>query len=462
MIHTIRLFEAISEFKYSIKLALPLIIAEVIYALNSFIATIMVAQLGKEQLATNALVWNIHISITLFFIGTLCAISIMISQSLGANDTEGISICFKQGVILSIIFSLPMMLIIWFAPAVLIWTKQNPKVIRYAEPFFHSLTWAMLPLNLTFAIQQFLIGLTKTRVVMLMGIIIVPIEIFFYYVFLFGKLGIPKIGLAGIGYGMAISHWIIILVFIGYLSFSKTLKAYNLFKKWWSIEYRFLIELLRIGLPQGLMLCSEISFFAIIAIMMGILGVSTLAAYQITEQFLLIALVIVFALSQNVTIRIGYEVGRNDRSKLKLITIVNIAIGLCLVSILSLFYTLFPETVIGIDIDTRSGYYKDVAIEAAKFFPIIATLLLVECIRLICNGALRGLKDTNFQLMISILGFWIIAFPITYILGFKFNFGGHGIWWGIVIGVFIISIIQIIRFNRLHQTINLSLSVTKK
>ena len=51
------------------RLAVPLVASEVIYGLNSFIATIMVAHLGQEQLAANALVWSIYISVIVFFIG---------------------------------------------------------------------------------------------------------------------------------------------------------------------------------------------------------------------------------------------------------------------------------------------------------------------------------------------------------------------------------------------------------
>ncbi|HBY55710.1 MAG TPA: MATE family efflux transporter, partial [Coxiellaceae bacterium] len=62
-------------------------------------------------------------------------------------------------------------------------------------------------------------------------------------------------------------------------------RIHSLFKKWWVIEYKFLAEMIRIGLPLGLMYCSEVVFFAVVAIMMGMLGVTVLAAYQISYQY---------------------------------------------------------------------------------------------------------------------------------------------------------------------------------
>ncbi|MBU0744522.1 MAG: MATE family efflux transporter [Gammaproteobacteria bacterium] len=452
----------VSEAKYSIRLALPLIASEIVFALSSFLATAMIAHLSKEELAANVLVWNIYTAVILFFIGIIASVSIMVAQSFGAKDYKGITICFKQGLILALIFSLPMMLLMWFIPETLAWAKQDPAVILYAKPFFRSLVWVMLPLNIIVIINQFLVGIGKAKLVLFASIITVPIDIFFFYAFLFGKFGLPQMGLPGIGYGLLAADLIIIALLISYLHFSPQLKKYNLFEKWWVIEKKFLFEMFRIGIPLGLMWGSEVTFFALVAIMMGTLGVNTLAAYQIANQYLMIALVILFALSHNTAIRVGYEVGRNDRSKLKLTTAVNMAIAFILISGFSLFYVLFPETAISLDIDINAIKYQEVVAKTIEFFPLVAILLITDCGRIIVNGALRGLKDSNFQLMLSIFGFWLIAFPSSYFFAFKLGYGGAGIWWGIITGLFITGIILMVRFGRLVNQLDLSSLVTKK
>ncbi len=452
----------VSEFKYSIKLAIPLVASEVIYGLNNFIATTMVSRLGKEELAANALVWGIYLAVSVFFVGIFCAVGIMCAQSFGAKDKVGCSICFKQGLVMAMVFSLPMMLAMGLMPTVLVWTKQDPIVIAFAKPFFHSLIWSILPLNIMMILQQFFTGIGKVRLVMLMSIMAVPIEIFFYYVFLFGKLGLPRLGLAGLGYGLTISYSLISLLFGSYLYFSNQFKIYAPFKKWWLIEYKFFIEMLRIGLPLGLMFCSELIFFAIVALMMGKLGITTLAAYQISYQYLMIGLVVLFGLSQTTTIRVGNEVGRNNRDSLKLIHLVNMGIALTIISLFSAFYLVFPELAISIDLDTNLDNIKDVASEAMKFLPIVSIFLLTDCIRLISCNTLRGLKDSTFQMFISVIGFWLIAFPSAYLLAFKFKLGGSGIWWGIVIGLSITGVMLWLRFYRLVKHVDLLSLVTKK
>ena len=385
----------------------------------------------------------------------------MVSQSYGAKDIKGISLCFKQGLIMSLIFALPMMLFMRFSPVILTWTGQDPVVIKFAKPFFYALIWAMLPTNLMVLISSFLTGITKTRIAMFMSIVIVPIEIFFYYVFLYGKFGMPKFGLAGIGYALTVSNTLTAIFFLCYLYFSTEFKNYNLFVRWWKINKKFLLELIRVGLPMGAMFCIEVALFAVVAIMMGKLGTTVLAAYQISYQYLMIALVVIFGLTQSVAVRVGNEVGRNNRSSLKLVVLVNIGMTLGIVSVFSIFYLFFPKVAISIDLDVQAANLRSLVDLTVNFLSIVAVIILVESIRIINLGALRGLKDTKFPMFVSMLGYWCIAFPCSYLLAFKLKLGGAGILWGIVIGLSITGIILFIRFNRLVKYIDLKSLVTK-
>jgi len=450
-----------SEFKSSIHLALPLVASNLIVGLNGFIATIMISHLGKEQLAANALVWSIYIVVILFFIGVISAVSIMIAQSFGAKDNKAIGICFNQGLIMATIFAVPMMLIMWASPIILVWTDQDPNVINAAKPFFHALIWSMLPLNLIVVIEQFLFGTTKARLVMIMSAIQLPVEVGFYYAFLFGKFGFPKLGLAGIGYGLTASCLLISFAFGCYLYFTKQFKIYNLFHQWWRINRKFLRELFRIGVPLGFIYCVEVALFAAVAIMMGTLGTTVLAAHQIAYQYLMLALFIIFALSQTATIRIGNEVGRNNRAALKITAIVNMLVSFGCMLIFSIFYCSFPLLAISLDIDPHSTQLAGVVNEATKFLAIVAVMVLVECLRLVSLGSLRGLKDTKFPVLVSVIGFWCVAFPCAYLFAFKFKFGGVGIWWGMTLGLFVAGVILFIRFSRQVKTIDLEALITK-
>ncbi|MDR1057291.1 MAG: MATE family efflux transporter [Coxiellaceae bacterium] len=425
-------------------------------------ATGMTSHLGEIPLAASALVWSIYLSVVIFFTGIFFAIGVMIAQSFGAKDSQSISICFKQGIILAILCSIPMMLIMWLSPMILILTKQDPKVITCAKSFFYSLAWSMLPFNILVVIEQFFNGITKTKPVMYISLLSIPIEIFFYYVFLFGKFGFPKTGLAGIGYGLAASYYMVSIFFGCYIYFSKEFKIYALFKKWWILNHKFFKEILRIGLPIGFMYCSELIFFAIITFMMSAIGITTLAAYRVSHQYLMMGLVVLFGIGQAAFIRVGNEVGHNDRNQIRIASAVSFIIALIAMIIFSLFYIVFPEQTIKIIIDTNSNDLQKVIVLIKSFFPIVGLLLLFEAIRFTVGSSLRGLKDTTYQMVISVFGFWLIAFPGAYLLAFRFGYGGRGIWLGILIGLCIIGFAMLMRFNRLVKQVDLLSLVTKE
>lgn len=453
--------DIILEAKHSIRLSLPLIAVELIYTINNFIAIVMIAHLGKEQLAANVLVWSFYTAIVVFFKGVFCSTSVMIAQSFGIKDNCAIETCFKQSLIMAVIFSFPMMLIVHIASAAFPLAQQKPEVVLLAKTFFDSLVWTILPFNIIIVIQQFFIGIMKTSYAMVMSISMLPLQIFLYYCFLFGKLGMPEMGLAGIGYSHTVSYWIISIVSCGYLATSERLNKYYLFKKWWQIKYKFLIELLRIGFPLGAMWCSEVAFFAVIAIIMGKISVDDLAAFQIVSQYLTLAMVILFALSKNAAIRVSNELGHNNRIKLKTTVIINLILGFGMVSIFSFFYIFFPHIAIAVDTRYNFEHYILVAEKATKLFPAVGLFLLIDSLRSVINGGLRGLKDSNIQMLINSLGFWLISLPLSYMLAFKVGFGGIGIFWGINIGFLITGALLAVRLNTLIGKADLLAIITK-
>jgi MATE family multidrug resistance protein len=460
-VKSISLSNIVTEFKKSMRLSLPLVAAQLIYALNGFIATIMIAHMGRDALAASALVWSTFVTLILFFIGILNAVGILVAQNYGAENHEGIEHATAQGFILAFLFAVPMMLTMWIAPVILYWTGQSPAVINLAVPYFHSLGWCMLPLNVLIVMEQFLIGIARTRLVLIMSLIEVPLEICFFYILLFGKLGMPKLGLTGIGYGITMAIGILVIATGLFLHFSFNTKKYALFNSCWKINKKYLLELIRVGAPLGGMYCVEVALFATIAFMMGRLGEDVLAAHNIAYQCFVFTLTLIFGISQGATIRVGHEVGRNNKEALKLAAYVNMGIGFSLMLITAVFYIGFPQYIIAIDINIHAKQYHMLVHYAVSFLLVAGILQLSDCFRLISVGVLRGLKDTKVPMYISMIAFWLIAFPSAYLLAFVCHLGGVGIWWGLVIGLATAAGILLIRFNRLVNKVDLTTLLTK-
>jgi MATE family multidrug resistance protein len=443
------------------RLSFPLVCSQLIYALSGMITTVMVAHLGRDELATNVLVWAVYIALVLFFFGVQNAVSALVAQNHGANNSSGIHTTVTQGIVSAFFFTIPMIMTIWFIPEILSWTGQDTVTIQLAIPYCHSLALGILPLNLLIVIEQFLIGISVTRPVFFLSILKVPLEIFFIYILLFGKLGMPRLGLAGVGYGITLSVSIIAIVIGCYAHFSKKCCQYRIFSDFCKINSKYLWKLICIGLPLGGMYCIELALFATATFMMGRFGNDALAAHQIAYQCLVFTLTIAFGISQGTTVRVGYEVGCNDKTALKLAVYVNMGIGFCFMLAMAVLYIGFPfnivKSVISINILKNQTLVHHVII----FLSLAAVLQLIDCFRLISIGALRGLSDTKIPMYIGIVSFWLIAFPCTYLLAFVLRLDGIGIWLGLIIGTFVSTFILLVRFKYLIKFIDLGVLLAK-
>jgi multidrug resistance protein, MATE family len=448
-------FRFLSEAKASLSLSLPLVVTEMIYGLNGFIGNIFVAHLGKEVLAANALVWNIFITLMLFFIGILSAVCILVAHSYGAKDVTGARRATQQGIILALIFSVPMMLCLYYAPEFLLLTGQNQEIIKIATPCFHVLALAMLPLSLFVVQEQFLVGIGLTRLAMSVSIITVPLYIFFFYVFAFGKFGAPAEGLTAMAVSSIIVNIVATLLMAFYIQFSRRCRAYKVFSDFWLWRKKYILEMLRVGLPIGATYTIEIALFAVFAMLMGRIGTDTLAANQVAVQFLVFGLTFLFGSTQGVAIRVGHKVGENDKAGLIWVVYTNIIIGLLIMVLFGSIFLVFPKQIIGIDLDVNAAKNQQLVLLAVNFLAIAAVSLLFDCLRLTAVSSLRALKDTKIPMLISVVCYWFIAFPLAYFLAFHLKLGGIGIWLAIVCALGLAAMLLNLRFITLVRKINL-------
>jgi MATE family multidrug resistance protein len=218
---------------------------------------------------------------------------------------------------------------------------------------------------------------------------------------------------------------------------------------------------MRIGFPIGIMHFIEIGLFMVMAFMMAAIGKDILAAYQIVYQTFVFIVTLIRGLIQAVTIRIGYEAGRNDKNALKLVVYANVIIGLIFSLAIGLLYFFMPSQIVGFYLNVADPGNKIIIKYALIFLVVIAILQAIDCLRWIFIGILQGLKDTKISMYVSLIGFWVIALPLAYLLGFMLSWGAIGIWIGAIIGILIATMVLIIRYIFLIENIDLKTIVTK-
>jgi len=444
-----------SEIKNTLSLGIPFIAAQLIYACSGFIGIVMVARLGEDALAASILVLTIWMSLFVFFFGILSSICVLVAHQYGARNYQAISEIMGQSFLFGMIICIPMSVILFALPFFLQWSHQPPQVLNLALEYMRALLWTIPGLVALVILEQFLIGIGRTKLALRISLLVVPVEIVLMYVLIFGKVGLPVCGIAGIGYGLAVTNTGTAAVLIAYLLKSKYYQQYGIFRQIFQINKRYLKECLRIGLPMGLMHLIECSTFAVATLWIARFGTDILAAHQIVMQYFHLCVPVVFAMSQTVTVRVGHAIGRQDVSGVRYAIYAGMLLTFFGALCLAIAFISVPQLFLAIDINLADANNAELIRNASLLLSIFSVLFLWDNCRIVIFGALRGLKDTRFAMYSSLIGFWAIGLTTAFLLSFVFDFKGPGIWWGLTAGIMSGAIILIARLQYRLKRIDL-------
>lgn len=435
-----------AETKQIIKLALPLMAAFLAQKGMQMVDTIMMGRLGTDALAAGALGVGVWMAVYVFCTGSMSAVGIAISHLLGAKKKDEISHILQNGIVVALILSIPCMIWIWTASHILTLFGENQMVIEKTQDFLHGLVWGFPGILCFLVLREFVSAYGRLSIVMLISFIAVPATAIANYCLMYGKLGFPALGIAGIGYACSVIQWLMAISLYIYIMCNTELKPFirNFHSKNFSIKTMW--DLARIGVPSGMVFLLDAGTIFVAAVMIGHFGSTALAAHQIALQYVSASYAFPVAISIATGLRVGHAVGANDLSRAKKSAYIGLGIGLLISIIISLVFLLFPTALISIFIGEQSPGDAQVFLLAKLLLSMATLFLCFDAAQAILNGILRGFKDTVFPMWLSCACYWLIGIPIAYYFGIYLNYATPAIWYGIIAGITILAIILFWRF----------------
>jgi len=186
--------------------------------------------------------------------------------------------------------------------------------------------------------------------------------------------------------------------------------------------------------------------FSAVGLLMGSLGVIEVAAHQIAINFAGMMFMIPLGISAAATIRVGHALGERRPADARYRGLAGISLaGMCMFGTASIML-LFPELIVSI-------YSKDadVGAMAVTLLFMAAIFQLSDGIQVSAAGALRGMKDTLYPLLVSVVAYWFVGLPFSYYLGIHRAFGPQGLWMGLVASLTLAAIWLVWRFWRVSR-----------
>ena len=424
----------------------PIIATQLISMGLNFTDTVMAGNLSALDLAAVAIGNAIYMPVAVFCMATLIAINPVVSQFLGARKFDEIGKSARQLFWLILMLSIPAFFLLRNLDLVMIWMNVTPEIIPIADGYLKAVSWGLLPLLVYAGVRYFSEGLSVTRPAMFVASGALIINIGANYVLMYGKLGFPQLGAVGTGYATAIVSLFAAIAFVAFTATFKPFKRFNIFERTKGPEWKYIGELIKVGVPNGVSSSMEVLLFAAVSLLMGTLSVKAAAAHQIAINVAATMFMIPFGLSLAISQRVGFSIGQVSLEKARFRGFVGIVICAGIMTFTALLLFLFPEFIISIYTDD-----PEVTGMAVLLLFMAAVFQISDGLQVGAFGALRGLKDTRVPMVVNFISYWIIGFPVGYVLGINLGYGPEGLWIGLICGLTVAAVLHNYRFNKLTK-----------
>lgn len=431
-----------THIKETIKLAIPISLGQLGHVMMGVVDSLMVGKVSYTSLAAASLVNGLFFLVLVVGIGMTYASTPLIAIAKGSNNKSDCGKILNHSLIVNFIFSIILMLGTFSLTFLIPHLNQPIEVVKEAIPYLQILTLSVIPFMVFQCYRQFLEGLSIPNPPMIIAVAANLLNAFLNWIFIYGKFGFPAMGLFGAGISTTSTRWVMAAVLMIFTLKYVRVKIYEPKFKINPVDKNLIRKLIGIGLPSGFQYLLEVGAFSFGAIMIGWIGAKQLAAHQIAISLASATYMIILGIASAGTIRVGDAVGRKSISQIRLAGFSALgfasAVMLTFAAIFFLFRNILP---------TFYNSNQDV-VEIASVLLIIAGFFqLFDGLQATGIGILRGLADVKIPLLISILSYWIVAIPISYLLGFVFKFGAAGVWIGLLLGLASLGITLLFRFN---------------
>ncbi|MEO1341211.1 MAG: MATE family efflux transporter [Cyanobacteria bacterium J06635_13] len=436
-----------TESKKFLKLAIPLVSAQLAQSLTGFFDTIMMGRLGAETLAAGGLASWTFIAILNTTAGIVMGISPLVAEAYGAEKKSRIEKLTRQGFWLVLLLSIPMMMIIAQLDSLMLQWGQVETTVTLADSYLDFILWGFFP-ALGFAMLRGVIsGMSLARPIMIIVSFGTVFNIIGNYALGYGKFGFPRLELTGLAIASALAWWGMFIALIIYLLKHPQLSNYRFFQNLHQLKPSIIAELCKTGMPIGIFMALELGLFTVITYLMGALGTEVLAAHQIVFQTMMVTFMIPFGMSFATTARVGQWLGRKNNLGIKRAGYISIGLGFAVMFFLAIAMLLFPQVIIGLYIDLQDPTNVAIVDLALPMLMVATISQILDAVQKITYGALQGLQDTQVPVLLNIFAFWGVGLTIGYLLGFHLSLGGTGLWLGQSIGVATAAILFLLRFR---------------
>jgi MATE family multidrug resistance protein len=423
------------ELRAMLRLAAPLVAAELGWMLMGIVDTMCVGRVGADAMGAVGLGSMVFYTIGVFAAGLLLGLDTLVSQAYGAGDLEDCRHSLINGIWLAIFLILPVLAGLEASLPVLSTFGIDPAVMAPTRAYMHVLNLSALPLLLFFGFRRYLQSVNLVRPIMITLVTANLVNLAGNLILVFGRFGAPRMGAVGAGWATLLSRiYMAIALAIVILKHDPQLVHTS-----WAPDFRRIRQLLKLGLPAAAQIGLETGVFTTVTVLIGKIGATALAGHQIAMATISTTFMVPLGISSAASVRVGHAIGRGDPHGAARSGWTALALGGIVMSIAAATLLIVPEEIARV-------FTPDPAIIAAgaTLLRVAAFFQLFDGLQVVATGALRGAGNTHTPMFCHFAGYWLIGLPAGALLCFHFGLGAPGLWMGLSAGLILIGIILVL------------------
>jgi MATE family, multidrug efflux pump len=426
------------EFRPTLRLALPLIVAEVGWMSMGVVDTIMVGRLPNSAVAIGAtgLGQSLYAVVAIFGGGLLLGMDTFVAHAYGREDLSDARNTLWNGLILATMLTPLLMLLVSLWPALMERFAISLELVGPMRSFLWALNCGTWPLLAYFALRRYLQAVNVAVPIMFALISANVVNAVGDWILIYGHLGFPPLGVAGSGWSTFLARIYLLLVLATTVIWTERRRrvAAPSGASWARIDGQRIWTLLKLGLPAGAQILLEIGAFATATALCAKLGPLQLSGHEIALNCASFTFMVPLGISSAAAVRVGHALGRRDALGARRAGWSAILLGAGFMTFAGLVFISVPRLI------ARAFSPDPTVVRAgAKLLLVAAAFQLFDGLQVVTTGALRGAGDTKTPMVANLVAYWLIGIPLGYLLCFHVGWGALGVWIGLCTGLMLIG-----------------------
>ncbi len=408
-------------------IAMPMVASSACETVMTFTDRLFLSRLGPEQMSAAMGGGLTCFTMTTFFLGLTGYTTAIVAQYLGSGRKDRCAITVTQALILSLL-AYPLILA---ARPLAYWLFDflavPPAQLAPQTVYFNILLYGTLIGLLRNSLSCFFSGIGKTTVVMFSSLAAMLVNVVANYILIYGKLGVPAMGIRGAAYGTILGGLCGLAVLVWAYLDKPNRTAYGLLSSF-RFDADVMKKLCRFGYPAGLEFFLNLLAFNILILIFCSRGVVIAAAITIVFNWDMVSFVPLIGVNIGVTSMVGRYMGAGLPDTAHRATMSGLKMAWAYTCCTLIAFAFFPHYLVGVFRPEGSdAVFGQVFPLAVAMLRLAALYVMTDALFLVFGGALRGAGDTFWAMCLSVTFHWTMV-AILSVLLYVFNIGALGAW----------------------------------